>query len=115
LLRIIERDLFVGDENLVGTQFDGIEALMVKAFNDSLSDDGQYLGYEGENVIDCRGQPLTEDFITDLTERLVAEPNYGSPSDLWLPTGPMKDLSKILYPKERYDLPAPSGGKAGIA
>src|SRR5690606_8679091 len=83
-----ERTLFTGDENLVGVQFDGIETLMVKAYNDSLSDDGQYLGYEAENVIDCRGQPLTEDFITDLTERLVAEPNYGAPSDLWLPTGP---------------------------
>lgn len=115
LLRQLERTLFTGDENLVGVQFDGIETLMVKAYNDSLSDDGQYLGYEAENVIDCRGQPLTEDFITDLTERLVAEPNYGAPSDLWLPTGPMKDLSKILYPKERYDLPAPRDGKAGIA
>lgn len=115
LLRQMERTLFNGDENMIDIQFDGIEALLVKAFNSSLSDDGQYLGYEDTNVIDMRGQPLTEDHVTDGTERAVAEPNYGSPSDLWLPTGPMKDLSKILYPKERYDLPAPQNGKAGIA
>lgn len=116
LLRQLERTLFTGDENLLPVQFDGIETLMVKAFNNSLAEDGQYLGYEEDlNVIDLRGEPLTEDHITDLTEQLVAEPNFGSPSDLWLPTGPMKDLSKILYPKERYDLPAPTGGKAGIA
>lgn len=116
LLRQMERTLFTGDENMLPVQFDGIETLMVKAYNNALSDDGQYLGYEEElNVIDLRGEPLTEDHITDLTEQLVAEPNYGSPSDLWLPTGPMKDLSKILYPKERYDLPAPRDGRAGIA
>lgn len=115
LLRQLEQALFTGDENMISLQFDGIETLMAKAFGSSLSDDGQYLGYEDDNVIDCRGVPLSEDFITDITERLISEPNYGDPSDLWLPTGPMKDLSKILYPKERYDLPAPRDGKAGIA
>ena len=116
LLRQMERTLFTGDENHIPVQFDGIETLMVKAFDDALSDDGQYLGYEEDlNVVDLRGEPLTEDHVTDLTEQLTAEPNYGSPSDLWLPTGPMKDLSKILYPKERYDLPAPRDGRAGIA
>lgn len=116
LLRQIERALFTGDENMIPIQFDGIETLMVKAFDQTLSDDGQYLGYEeATNVVDLRGEPLSEDHVTDLAEQLSAEPNYGSPSDLWLPTGPMKDLSKILYPKERYDLPAPRDGRAGIA
>ena len=115
LLRQMERTLFNGDENLIDIQFDGIETLLVKAFNISTAEDQQYLGYEDENVIDLRGEPMSEDVITDLTERLVAEPNYGMPSDLWSSTGPVKDLSKILYPKERYDLPAPRDGRAGIA
>lgn len=115
MLRQMERTLFTGDENLIDIQFDGIETLMVKSFDSTASDDGQYLGYEDTNVIDLRGEPITEDVITDLTERLVAEPNYGQPSDLWFPTGPMKDLSKLMYPKERYDLPAPRDGRAGIA
>jgi hypothetical protein len=115
LLRQLERSLFVGDERMIPIQIDGIEKLLVEAFNSTEAEDGQYLGYEDFNVIDLRGEALTEDHVTDLAERLTAEPNYGAPSDLWLPTGPMKDLSKILYPKERYDLPAPNGGKAGIA
>lgn len=116
LLRQIERMLFIGNEDLVPIQFDGLEALMVKAFNNTLAEDGQYLGYENDlNVVDLRGKSLTEDHVTDLAEQLTAEPNYGSPTDLWLPTGPMKDLSKVMYPKERYDLPAPSQGRAGIA
>jgi hypothetical protein len=115
LLRQLERTLFDGDEDLLSVQFNGLEKLLVDAYGSTTLDDGMLSGYEASNVIDLRGQPLTEDHIADLTERLVAEPNYGAPSDLWLPTGPVKDLSKILYPKERYDLPAPKDGMAGIA
>lgn len=115
LLRQMERNLFQGNEDMVSIQFDGIEKLMMKAFDPILSEDGQELGYENQNVIDLRGAPLTEDVVSDLAEILVAEPNYGQPSDLWLPTGPVKDLSKIMYPKERFELPAPKDGRAGIA
>lgn len=116
LLKQLEQKLFSGDEDLVGIEFDGLEKLMMSAFDSTRAEDDQLLGYEDDtNVIDLRGQPLTEDHIADMTERLVRSPNYGAPNNLWLPTGPMKDLSKILYPKERYDLPAPTGGKAGIA
>ena len=114
LLRQLERALFTGDENLIPIQFDGIETLLMKAFNSNLSEDGQYLGYEDTNVIDLRGAPPTEDVINDLAERLVAEPNYGRPTDLWLPTGPTKDLSKIMFPKERANLPY-NNGTAGLA
>jgi hypothetical protein len=107
--------MFRGNSDLMSIQFDGIETLIAKAFDATLSEDGQQLGYEDDLVIDCRGAPLSEDHISDLVERIVAEPNYGQPTDLWLPTGPVKDLSKIMYPKERYDLPAPRDGKAGIA
>jgi hypothetical protein len=115
LLRQLERALFDGDESLVPEQIDGLEKLLTTAYGTTVLDDGAVSGYESDNVIDLRGRPLTEDHIADLTERLIAEPNYGRPSDLWLPTGPVKDLSKIMYPKERYDLPAPAGGMAGIA
>jgi hypothetical protein len=115
LLRQLERSLFDGDEDLVGIQFDGLEKTLVHSFGNVRQADGQYSGYATDNVIDMRGAPLSEDHIADMTERLISEPNYGAPSDLWLPPAPMKDLSKILYPKERYDLPAPKNGLAGIA
>lgn len=115
LLRQLERALFTGDEEMIAEQFDGLETLLVKSYGSTLAEDGQYLGYEDDNVIDLRDQPLSEDVITDAAELIQAEPNYGSASDLWIPTGPMKDLSKILYPKERYDLPGPKNGVAGLA
>lgn len=115
LLRQLERTLFDGDENMMGEQMDGLEKLSTVAWGNTALDDGYVSGYESDNVIDLRGAPLTEDHIADMVERLIAEPNYGRPSDLWLPTGPVKDLSKILYPKERYDLPAPRDGMAGIS
>jgi len=115
LLRQIERAMFYGDEDLVSIQFDGLEKLLVSAWGATVQDDGMLSGYEDdEHVIDCSGNPLSEDYITDMAELLVAEPNYGAPTDLWTDTGATKDLSKIMYPKERYDLPAPTGGKAGI-
>jgi len=115
MLRQLERTLFDGDENLIGVQMDGLEKILTNSWGATALDDGYWSGYEADNVIDLRGAPLTEDHIADMAERLVAEPNYGQPSDLWLPTGPMKDLSKIMYPKERYDLPAPRDGLAGIS
>ena len=115
LLRQLERTLFDGDENMVSEQMDGLEKLSTTAWGNTALSDGYVSGYESDNCIDLRGAPLTEDHIADMVERLIAEPNYGRPSDLWLPTGPVKDLSKILYPKERYDLPAPNNGMAGIS
>jgi len=117
LLRQLERGLFEGNDELIDIQFDGLEKLLISAYGSTALDDGQLSGYEDDvNVIDMRGDALSEDHVTDMTERLVSEPNYGSPSDLWTTTGPVKDLSKIMYPKERYDQPQPSAsGVAGIA
>lgn len=116
IIRQIERSCFRGNEDYIPVQFDGLEALMVKAYNSTLSDDGQYLGYEdADNVIDLRGEPLTEDHVTDLATLLVKEPNYGAPSGLWGPLGPLADLSKALYPRQRVQVPLPnSAGIAGI-
>ena len=115
LLRQMEPALFTGNEDLISIQFDGLETLMVKAYNSTTSDDGQYLGYEDDNVIDLRGEALTEDHVTDLVERLVAEPNFGSPTSLWLPTGPMKDLSKLMFPRGRHNQNPGADGDFGVA
>ncbi len=110
LLKQIERQLFTGNEDMVDLQFDGLETLLAKAFGTTIEDDGQYSGYAGDNVIDLRGQPLTPDHVVDLTEVLIAEPNYGEPTDLWSSTGPVKDLSKIMFPNERN----PSGRSGAV-
>ena len=119
LLRQLERALFQADERYVSIQFDGLEKLLISAYGSTEEDDGQLSGYStlgsNINVIDMRGAPLSEDHVTDMAERLQAEPNYGAPSDLWSDTGVLRDLSKIMYPKERVALPAPKDGMAGFA
>ena len=45
-----------------------------------------------------------------MADLLVNAPNYGQPNKLWAPTGPLKDLSKIMYPKERTTM-----GERGVA
>ena len=115
ILRQIERGLFTGDENLIDIQFDGLETLMVKSFDSNTAEDGQYLGYENVNVIDMRNKSLSEDVITDLTELINAEPNYGAASDLWAGTGPIKDVSKTMYPRERVPALDAKSGMAGVS
>tara|TARA_Y100000034_G_scaffold134149_1_gene201769 strand:- start:285 stop:1778 length:1494 start_codon:yes stop_codon:yes gene_type:complete len=115
LLRQLERALFDGDEDMVPVQFDGMEKLLTTAWGNTALDDSYVSGWEDDHVIDLRGQPLTNDHITDMAERLQAEPNFGHATDLWMRTGPLKDLAKILYPKERYDMPSPKDGIAGLS
>lgn len=110
LLKSLEVKLFSGREDLLDLEFDGLEYLLTNAWGSTATDDGYWSGYEDDNVIDLRGQPLTEDIITDLCDILVNSPNYGQPNKLWSPTGPLKDLSKIMYPKERAQM-----GEKGIA
>lgn len=115
LIRELERSLFNGDEAMVPEQFDGLEKSLVSAYKNTRAEDDQLLGYADPiNVIDKRGEPLSEADISDLAERVSTEPNWGEPSDLWIPPGVYKDLSKVMYPRARYDLPAPKDGKTGI-
>jgi len=109
LLRQLERALFEGNSDLVPVQFDGLEKLMTDAFDPTPLADGMAKGYNDDNCIDLRGSHLDQDKVADLTEVLVSEPNYGSPSDLWLAPGPMKDLSRALYGKELYMQPSSPG------
>ena len=110
LLRELERNLFEGDSSLLDLQFDGLEKLLINAYGTTVEDDGQLSGYGDDNVIDLRGEPLTEDVITDLADILVNTPNYGAPNKLWAPTGPLKDVSKQMFPSERTKM-----GERGIA
>lgn len=102
LLRQVERGLFNGDSSLIPVQFDGLRRqIMSGAPNPAL------------NVIDMRGQPLTEDAINDAGLIIKAEPNYGKGTDLHLPDGAYSDLAKQFYPNVRIPL-APSGWKDGM-
>lgn len=90
LLRILERALFEGDSNLSALQFDGIKTLI------------QNLSPAG-NILDLRGKPLSEDILTDAALIAHDQPNYGTPTHLFLNPKTKADLVKTFFPKERHD------------
>jgi len=102
LLRIIERGLFFARSDLSSLQFDGYEKL--------LEDNAP-----AANIIDMRGQPLSEDVLIDGALTIQDSPNYGTPTDLYLNPRTKADLVKVFFPKERYDLfTKTSGGLVGL-
>lgn len=89
LLRIMEKALFYGDSSLSALQFDGFFKLM--------SDNAP-----ATNVIDLRGEPLSEDRLTDGALTIQDAPNYGTPTHMYLNPKVKADLVKTFFPKERH-------------
>jgi len=100
LLRNIERALFKGRSDLSALQFDGIEKMLED-------------GAPAANIIDLRGQPLTEDILTDAALTVSDAPNYGSATDLYLNPKTHADVGKSFFPKERT-VPGLTNGVAGL-
>lgn len=100
LLKQIERALFFGDSSLVDVQWDGLDALITA-------------GAPAANIIDMRGQPLSEDVLNDGGLTVKTNPNYGRATDLYLADGAYSDLAKSFYPAERYNIP-PGGWTDGM-
>jgi len=91
LLRILERGLFYADSDLSSLQFDGYEKLLKQ--NSPVA-----------NIIDLRGRPLSEDVLIDGALTVQDAPNYGTPTDLYGNPKIIADLTKVFFPKARYDL-----------
>jgi hypothetical protein len=98
LLRILERALFFGDSALCALQFDGYaKQLQAKS-----------------NVIDLRGQPLSEDVLTDSCLTAFDAPNYGMITDIYLNPKVKADLVKTFFPKERHPTNVGDMSKVGL-
>lgn len=96
LLKNVEHALFFGDSSLLPEQFDGLEALITD-------------GAPG-NVIDLRGQPMTEEVLNDAM--LLIRDNFGAATDVYMSTGAFADLAKQVYDRQRF-LQAPAPGVLG--
>lgn len=102
LLQMLEKALFYGDASLSALQFDGFETL-IKANSPAA------------NVIDMRGQPLTEDSLIDAALTIQDAPNYGIPTHIHMAPRVKADLVKSFFPKARYDLMEKQGnGNVGL-
>jgi len=98
LLKNLENALFFGDSTLIPEQFDGL----AKQITDG---DGV-----SSNVVDLRGQPLTEERLNDML--LMIRQNYGRGTDAYFATGPFADLAKQVYDRQRFVI-APEPGVLG--
>jgi len=89
LLRVLEQALFYGNSDLSALQFDGYEKLIAD-------------NSPATNIIDLRGKPLSEDYLTDGCLTASDAPNYGRITDLHAGPKVIADLVKSFYPKERH-------------
>lgn len=90
LIRQLERNLFLGDSDLDPDQWDGLDKLITA-------------GAPAANIVDLRGQPLSEDVLIDGALTVQDAPNYGTPTHLFLNPAAKADLVKTFFPKARYD------------
>lgn len=96
MLQQLENALFFGDSTLIPEQFDGLKKLIT---------DGA-----PQNVIDLRGQPLSEEFLNDQLLRI--RDNFGQATDSYWTTGAFADLAKQVYDRQRFMIP-PAPGTLG--
>ncbi len=101
LLRQIERNLFYGDSALDEVQWDGVDTLIAQSA-------------PATNIIDLRGQPLTEDVLIDAALTIQDAPNFGVPTHLFVNPKVKADLVKTFFPKARYDLFNKPDGMVGL-
>lgn len=100
LLKQVERALFFGNSSYVTQQWDGLDALITA-------------GAPSANIIDLRGEPLSEDVLNDGGLTVKTAPNYGRGTDVYLADGAYSDLAKSFYPAERYPI-QPGGWTDGM-
>jgi hypothetical protein len=101
LLKILERALFYGNSDLCALQFDGFEKLITA-------------NSPATNIIDMRGEPLSEDSLTDACLTVFDAPNYGFPTHLHCNPKCKADLVKTFFPKERHNTFAGNGNTVGL-
>lgn len=96
LLQQLENSIFFGNSALLPEQFDGLEPLITAG--------------APANVIDLRGQPLTEEFLNDQLLRI--RDNFGQATDGYWSTGVFADIAKQVYDRQRFMI-APAPGTLG--
>jgi hypothetical protein len=94
-LEQLEGALFTGNATMLPPAFDGYDSLIA-------------------NSRDLRGRPLTGDEVNYGAGRIFDKPNYGMPSDLYMPVGVDTDFVDDIAPNARYNV-TPAGYTSGHA
>ncbi len=116
MIKAAEISIFEGNADHISSEFSGIRKQLVDSFGSSGAAAelaNVVAARASEHIIDMRGEALSEEAIESGVA--VCVQNYGMPTDLYLGLKAMSDLGKIMFPKERVNVPIPSGGVVGYA
>ena len=91
ILRTLNQGLYFGDENIIPEQFNGFLAQQRRS--DAWSSYDEYM--ESENVVDCRGQKLSEVAIESAANTIVE--NYGLGTQLYASPAVMSNFVQNFY------------------
>lgn len=105
ILEKTERALFNGNATVIPQEFNGV----FKQMQSDYSSEIEYL--DSENVVDMRGQRLTEDSL-ELASNAIIE-NFGYPSDIYWSPKAGSDFAKNFYPRQRVATPVSGSNKVG--
>ena len=103
ILKNLEWGLFNGDADMCY-----LGAAVDSTHREGVEFNGLEKHIDAANIIDMKGQPLTEGSFS-LAAQMVAS-NYGVPSDAFLSFAAHQAFCDTMLPKERAILPSPTGG-----
>jgi len=103
LIRKLNEALYYANDTYNPLAFKGIRQQIVDS-----------VGETAENIVDCRGLPLSEDLLQD-GARIIAD-NYSDSETFQMFAGMsvLSDIGKALFPRQRIGMPAPQNGVAGV-
>jgi hypothetical protein len=97
LMHQMERALFFGDSALNPLAFDGI---------------GKQITAGNGHIIDMKGAPLSEKVCEDASGMIID--SYGMPSKMYLTPQAHRELSNIMFPRQKVPFSAPNDGYIGV-
>lgn len=90
LLRRLELAALISDSSLSALQTDGFKTQIEKKSN-------------AENIIDCRGGPITQDMLINASTIVHSAPNFGQITDFMVGTRVRSDIQRAFIPTQRVD------------
>jgi hypothetical protein len=90
MLRRLEMAALTSDSRLSALQTDGFKTQIEMKSN-------------AENIIDCRGGPVTQDMLINAATVVHSAPNYGQITDFMFGTRVRSDIQRAFIPVQRVD------------
>lgn len=113
MLQRMEEALFGADSAIISQAFDGLKKQLLVGYADpQTAGDGRPASALSENVIDLRGQIVTESVFEEVARILMD--NYMYPTHAYMPNSVHTDFNKAFFSKGRYGIPVGADATVGF-